>query len=141
MKGAQMRSRAGQILAEHPARLENYELVFNKKSRGGVAGANIRNANGRTVHGVLYKINESALRNMDRFEGAPVHYRRIELPVTDAAGKKTPAQVYIATKVEKGLRPQAHYLQTILDGAAEHGLPAEYIAEIRATAGVAAAAT
>lgn len=136
-----MRSRAGQILAEQLARLENYELVFNKKSRGGVAGANIRNSNGRTVHGVLYKINESALRNMDRFEGAPVHYRRIEIAVTDATGRKIPAQVYIATKVEKGLRPQTHYLQTILDGAVEHGLPAEYIDEIRATAGVASVAT
>jgi gamma-glutamylcyclotransferase len=141
MKGAQMRSRAGQILAEQPARLENHELVFNKKSRGGVAGANIRNSNGSTVYGVLYKINESALRNMDRFEGAPLHYRRIEIAVTDAAGKKIPAQVYIATKVEKGLRPQMHYLQTILDGAIEHGLPAEYIAEIRATAGVASVAS
>jgi len=135
MSRAQMRSRAGQSLEEQPARLENYELLFNKKARGGFATANIHPASGKTVHGVLYKIPESAFRNLDRFESVPEHYRRIEVAVTDGTGKKINAQVYIATKVEKGLRPAPHYLQTILDGAGEHGLPAEYIEEIKAVAG------
>jgi len=138
MKRAQFQSRAGQILEEHRARLENYELVFNKKARGGTATANIRPANGKTVHGVLYKVPEAALRNLDRYEGVPEHYRRIEVTVTDEQGGKTNAQVYIATKVERNaLRPAAHYLQTILEGAAQHGLPENYIQEIRQAAGVA----
>lgn len=135
MNRAQMLSRAGQIFGEQPARLENYELVFNKKARGGSATANIRPAPGKTVHGVLYKIPETAYRSLDRFEGVPEHYRRIEVQPTNGEGKKIAAQAYIATKVEKGLRPAAHYLQGILDGAKEHGLPAEYISEIRAAAG------
>ncbi len=135
MNRAQMLSRAGQILEEEVARLENYELVFNKKARGGSATANIRPAPGKTVHGVLYKIPESAYRNLDRFEGVPEHYRRIEVLATNGAGKKIAAQAYIATKVEKGLRPAPHYLQVILDGAKEHGLPEEYIGEIKAAAG------
>ncbi len=135
MNRAQMRSRAGQIFEEQPARLENYELLFNKKARGGYASANIHPAPGKTVHGVLYKIAETSFRNLDRFESAPEHYRRIEVNVTDGAGKKIAAQIYIATRVEKGLRPAPHYLQTILDGAGEHGLPAEYIGEIKAVAG------
>lgn len=134
MNRTQMGSRA-QILEEQLARLENYELVFNKKARGGYATANIRPAPGKIVHGVLYKIPEPAFRNLDRFESAPEHYRRIEVSVTDGAGNKVNAQVYIATKVEKGLRPAPHYLQTILNGAGEHGLPAEYIDRIKATAG------
>ena len=137
MSRAQMRSRAGTILSEQPARLENYEIVFNKKARGGTATANIRPAPGRVVHGVLYQIPESALRSLDRFESAPEHYRRIEVTVTDSAGKKVPVQVYIATKVEPGLRPAAHYLKTILDGAGEHGLPEEYIGAVKAAAGAA----
>lgn len=135
MNRAQMRSRAGQIFEEQPVRLENYEMLFNKKARGGSATANIRPAPGRTVFGVLYNIPETAFRNLDRFEGVPEHYRRIEVNVTDGAGRKIAAQAYIATKVEKGLRPAPHYLQVILDGAGEHGLPAEYIGEIKATAG------
>jgi len=135
MNRAQMRARAGEILEEKLGRLENYELAFNKKVRGGSAGANIRPAAGKTVEGVLYKINESAFRNLDRFEGAPVHYRRIEVTVRDSDGRTVPAQAFIATKVEKGLHPAAHYLKTILDGAAEHNLPAEYMARIRDSAG------
>jgi len=129
-----MRSRAGDILEERPARLENYELAFNKKVRGGTAGANIRPAPGKFVEGILYKINESAFRNLDRFEGAPVHYRRIQVDVKDRDGKAIPAQAFIATKVEKGLRPAAHYLKTILEGAAEHNLPVEYVESIRTAA-------
>lgn len=137
MSRAQMQSRAGKILEEAPARLENYELRFNKKMRGGVGTANVQPSQGNTVYGVLYKIDESAFRSLDRFEGVPVHYRRIEVQVTTDAGQSVPAQIYIATKVEKGLRPAPHYLQTILDGAAEHALPESYLGEIRASAGVA----
>lgn len=134
MNRAQLRSRAGEILEERRGRLENYELAFNKKVRGGTAGANIRPAPGKFVEGVLYKINESAWRNLDRFEGAPVHYRRIQVDVKDHDGKTVAAQAFIATKVEKGLHPSSHYLKTILDGAAEHNLPQEYVDSIRAAA-------
>jgi hypothetical protein len=47
------------------------------------------------------------------------------------------AQAYIATKVEKGLKPSPHYLQTILEGAGEHQLPAEYVVAIKEAAGAA----
>lgn len=134
MSRAQMRSRAGEIFEERPARLDNYELVFNKKARGGSATANVRPAVGKSVQGVLYRIPESAFRNLDRFEGAPEHYRRIELSVTDGNGGRIAAQAYIATKVEKGLHPSPHYLKTILDGATEHGLPAEYVEQIKVAA-------
>ena len=133
---AQMKSRAGQILEEQVATLANYELVFNKKVRGGTATANIRPAPGKRVIGVLYKIPDAAFRNMDRFEGVPEHYRRIEVKISGANGQPVNAQVYIATKVEKGLRPAAHYLQTILAGANDHALPAEYVEEIKTAAGV-----
>jgi len=136
MNRAQMQARAGEILEEQPGRLENYELLFNKKARGGSATANIHPAPGKTVHGVLYKIHETAFRSLDRYEGVPEHYRRIEVTVTAGSGSKFAAQAYIATKVEKGLRPAPHYLQGILQGADEHRLPADYIAEIKQAAGV-----
>jgi cation transport regulator ChaC len=136
MSKAQVKSRIGADPAEERvARLDNYELVFNKRSRGGTATANIRQAQGELVEGVLYRLPESALRSLDRYEGAPVHYRRIEVTVVDQAGRKTNAQVFIATKVDKGrLRPAPHYLQTILEGASEHSLPTEYIDKIKAAA-------
>jgi gamma-glutamylcyclotransferase (GGCT)/AIG2-like uncharacterized protein YtfP len=137
MNRAQMRSRVGNILEEHNASLANYEVRFNKKVRGGTAGANIQPEPGKTVHGVLYKIEENALRVLDRYEYAPEHYRRIEVQVTPEGGNPVPAQVYIASKVQKGLRPSGPYLQAILDGAGEHNLPASYIGEIKTAAGAA----
>jgi len=53
MNSAQMRSRA-EILEEHRGTLENYELVFNRKVRGGVATANIRQAPGKVVIENIY---------------------------------------------------------------------------------------
>jgi cation transport regulator ChaC len=137
MNRAQMRARAGNVLEEHNAHLPNYELRFNKKVRGGTAGANVQPMQGKTVYGVLYKIEDAAFRSLDRYEGVPEHYRRIEVRVTPEGGQAVPAQVYIATKVEKGLRPAGHYLQAILEGAGEHGLPVTYIEEIKAAAGAA----
>ena len=137
MNRAQMLSRAGTILEEHNASLPNYEVRFNKKVRGGTAGANIQPAPGKTVHGVLYKIEEGAFRSLDRYEGVPDHYRRIEVQVTPEGGQPVPAQIYIAQKVEKGLRPSTQYLQAMLDGAGEHNLPASYIGEIKTAAGAA----
>ena len=61
MNRAQMLSRTGKILEEHNASLPNYEVRFNKKVRGGTAGANIQPSSGKTVHGVLYKIEEGAM--------------------------------------------------------------------------------
>ena len=87
MNSAQMRTRA-EILEEHRGTLENYELVFNRKARGGVATANVRQAPGKVVEGVLYRIPESAFRNLDRYEGAPQQYRRIEVTVTYGEGKE-----------------------------------------------------
>ena len=105
MNRVQMLSRAGKILEEHNASLPNYEVRFNKKVRGGTAGANIQMASGKTVHGVLYKLEESTFRMVDRYEGVPEHYRRIEVQVTPEGGEPVPAQIYIASKIEKGLRP------------------------------------
>jgi gamma-glutamylcyclotransferase (GGCT)/AIG2-like uncharacterized protein YtfP len=144
MNRAQMLSRVGNIVEERNAHLPNFELRFNKKVRGGTAGANVQPAPGKTVYGVLYKIDESTFRSLDRYEGVPEHYRRIEIQVTPdgdpdspKGGQPVPAQVYIASKIEKGLRPSPHYLQAILDGAGEHSLPADYIGEIKSAAGAA----
>ena len=137
MNRAQMLARTGKILEEHNASLPNYEVRFNKKVRGGTAGANIQMASGKTVHGVLYKVEEGAMRSLDRYEGVPDHYRRIEVQVTPEGGQPVPAQIYIASKLEKGLRPSPAYLQAMLDGAGEHNLPASYIGEIKTAAGAA----
>jgi len=127
----QVEQRAGAPTEEKLARLEGYELNFDKVARGGTGTAHIQPAEGKVVHGVLYRLSEQQLKALDRFEGVPVHYRRSEVSVADGDGRKVAAQVYLARKVRKGLKPERAYMARIIQGAEEHGLPADYIAQLK----------
>lgn len=131
MSRAQVRQRAGEFGEEKLARLNNYQLNFDKIARGGTGTANIAPAEGKTVFGVLYRLSEQQLRALDRYEGVPDHYRRSQLTVEDEQGHKISAQVYLARKVRKGLKPDRPYLQRIVQGAEEHGLPGDYVEQLR----------
>ncbi len=131
MNRRQVEQRAGALPEEKNARLDNYELNFEKIARGGTGTANIVPAEGKAVWGVLYRVTEQQLKALDRFEGVPEHYRRSEVTVADAEGKKVGAQVYLARKVRKGLKPDRLYLQKIIEGAEEHSLPADYIEALK----------
>ncbi len=131
MNRAQVKQRVGEPGEEKVARLENYELNFDKIARGGTGTANIASAEGKVVYGVLYRVSESQLKTFDRFEGVPDHYRRSEVKVVDEQGNQTGAQVYLARKVRKGLKPDRFYLQRIVQGAEEHNLPADYIEALK----------
>jgi gamma-glutamylcyclotransferase (GGCT)/AIG2-like uncharacterized protein YtfP len=131
MNRAQMKQRAGDWEEERIARLDNYELNFDKVARGGTGTANIVIAEGKVVHGVLYRLTAQQIRVLDRFEGVPEHYRRTEVTVVDEQGSRISAQVYLARMVRKGLKPDRLYLQRILQGAEEHNLPADYLEQLR----------
>ena len=128
----QVKQRAGEPKEEKVARLDGYELNFEKIARGGTGTASIAASPGKVVWGVLYRLTEPQLKALDRFEGVPEHYRRSEINVLDAKGNKVAAQVYLARKVRKGLKPDRYYLRRIIQGAEEHELPADYIALLRA---------
>lgn len=131
MSRQQVKQRAGQPKEEKIARLEGYELNFEKIARGGSGTGNIVVAPEKTLWGVLYRLTEQQLKTLDRFEGVPEHYRRSEVNVVDGHGNKIAAQVYLARKVRKGLKPDRQYLQRIIQGAEEHNLPADYIAQLK----------
>lgn len=127
MNREQFQQRAGAVGEEKNARLDNYALNFDKVARGGSGTANVVPTEGQVVHGVLYRVSEQQLKALDRYEGVPEHYRRSQATVMDADGNKINAQLYLARKVRKGLKPDRYYLQRIITGAEEHGLPADYI--------------
>ncbi len=135
MLRAQIAQRLGadKIQEERAARLDNHELIFTKQVRGGSGSASIQTSPGNTVFGVLYRLPESALKILDRFEGVPMHYRRIEASVTllEGDGQKIAASVYIAAKPKRGLKPDRLYLQKLIEGATEHHLPADYIEKLK----------
>jgi gamma-glutamylcyclotransferase (GGCT)/AIG2-like uncharacterized protein YtfP len=96
MDEAQMRARCETARRTGCAALRGHALVFGGFShRWNGAVASVRRARGAEVPGVLYVIDDRALRALDRFEGAPFAYERVERIVVDDAGRRRRAQVYV----------------------------------------------
>jgi gamma-glutamylcyclotransferase len=115
---------------EHAALLFAHRLVFNKSSRDGSGKANIQPREDSNVWGVLYTISDADLGSLDRGEGAG--YYRTKLPVRVTGGGITEAWVYLASRTmdAPALRPYTWYKRFLVEGAREHSLPPEYIAEL-----------
>lgn len=114
------------------ARLDDHELLFNKRSKKDPANgfANVGYRAGETVHGVLYWVKEHHMQKLDKFEGAPVHYYRKILPVTTNLGTYQ-AVVYVAKDVwlSETCEPTNEYLDFLLAGKAF--LPDAYYERIK----------
>jgi len=99
--------------------LNNYVLKFNKKSsKGDWSFANIEESEGDAVEGIIFEIRESHLEKLDKFEGAPVHYRREKINVS-SCGNKIECITYIAQKdyIVEGLKPTYDYMKFLIEGS------------------------
>jgi len=126
----QLQGRVGKVKVLGVAVLKDYTLKFNKLSvyRGGCA--NIEPAEGEEVWGILFELSEEQLKELDRYEGAPSHYRRIKVKVQTEEGKEVEAITYVACKEYKreGLRPSDDYLNCLL--SATEMLPDYYVKKL-----------
>lgn len=125
------RFRDYEVVPEGPGRaalLQDHRLRFNKKSSiDGSGKANLEPQKGGQVWGVLYTIRDAELQTLDDGEGSG--YFRKKMPVCTTEGASTEAWVYFACDPsrEPALRPYTWYKRFLVEGAKEHGLPAEYI--------------
>lgn len=134
MSAVQMRSRTGSVLAGLKAQLQGYRVEFNKRGRDGTGKANIVPDEASTVWGVVYDCGPNELEKLDRHEGVDSgNYVRKAVVVHLENGEQVAAITYVAGErfIGDSLRPSAEYLQTILDGAREHALPAWYIERLQ----------
>jgi len=116
--------------AGRAAVLPGHRLLFNKKSTDDKSGkANVAAHVGSDVWGVLYTIPDADLDKLDKGEGG---YRKVRLSLRLTDNTSTDAWVYIAKKPnnDPALRPYTWYKRFLVEGAREHSLPAEYIAEL-----------
>ncbi len=126
---SQMVARSGAIRTgnEQPrlVRLPNFRVAFNMRGEEGQHFANLVAA-GEDAWGVVYRMSAAALVKLDAYEQG---YERRSVIVVDEHDAGLGAVAYFA-RLEHlapvGL-PSADYLQKILTGAREHGLPAQYI--------------
>src|SRR5215469_14866104 len=97
------------------ARLSDWRLAFTRKSTRWKAGvADIVQSPGFWVYGVLYDIKENELEQMDRKEGAPKAYRRIDVTARASSG---PVQAMTYTVSEPQffeISPDAGYMGQII---------------------------
>ncbi|MFC1899086.1 gamma-glutamylcyclotransferase family protein [Chloroflexota bacterium] len=92
----QMRERCPESNPAFPATLPNYKLVFSgwsRRWRGGTAS--IKHSRGDKVHGAIYEISDKDLRQLDRYEGYPTSYNRLNITVFDEDGTAHEAMTYI----------------------------------------------
>ncbi|EKF75001.1 hypothetical protein A11A3_06091 [Alcanivorax hongdengensis A-11-3] len=118
MNPARMAVRGMRYRHSHAARLEGWQLSFNKRAHGkqGIAYANI--VPGAACEGVLYQLwDHREIERLDPFEGWPERYRRECLRVETASGSVR-SWVYIANPQWQAeqLLPERWYLNHLLSG-------------------------
>lgn len=126
MLTARLEQRVGRVEFVGRAKVAGRRLAFHKRSGDGSGKCDIPVAEnaGEQVHGVVYEMPDSALEELDRFEGG---YKRTALQV-ELSGAPEEVQAYLAqpVHVDRGIRPFDWYLQLVYAGVHQHGLVEEY---------------
>jgi gamma-glutamylcyclotransferase (GGCT)/AIG2-like uncharacterized protein YtfP len=108
------------------ASLADHSFLINER---GVAS--VTAATNRVVHGLLWTIDHTDEKALDRFEGTGRgHYRKEVLQIQQTTDGAVDALVYIASSNKSGI-PRAGYMEKIKRTATEHGLPENYLAELQ----------
>ena len=114
--------------------LADHRLCFNIPVGPGERGvANVEPAPGARVCGVAYLLTPESCERLDRSEGVHVelYWREpVELELVD--GVRVAGFTYRSKRTTDGRLPSPRYMGLLLDGAAEHGLPEDYVTLLRA---------
>lgn len=138
MDGATFRGRRGiEWTRAAPAVARGWRLAIDKPSLLGTgeAMATIDPDPDGEVWGVLYDIATPDYEHLEFTEGVLIdHYRRTEIEVSPQHTWATPivtAVTLVSADHDPALRPTTRYMNLLLSGAAEHGLPASWIETLR----------
>jgi hypothetical protein len=117
-------------LYREPASVANYEVEFLGPGINSLepAFAYLVPAQGKVSYGVLYGMTTNDLKRIGKSEGT--RYEWTTVPVMSSDGKAFQAQ----TLVRPGgpaAKPSRRYLNIVIEGAAENGLPADYVSSLR----------
>lgn len=119
-----------------PAWVVGYTLAFTKKSEDGSGKATLVKSadHGARVLGVLFELDERGKRALDRDEGPG--YACVDVEVLSGKNaRSTSAITYIAhlDRIDGTRLPFDWYLDLVVRGAEQHGLPDEYVGALAAT--------
>jgi len=138
MSRRQMRERCPDHECLGKAVLKDHALCFPRHStirNCGVAG--LTETPGGEVWGVVYRLHDEDLSALDRREGYDPaqpsdvnRYNRQTIPVV-MDERKVMCFVYFARHEPGQHVPSEDYLGTMIEGAEENGLPADYVAALK----------
>ena len=108
--------------------LADYRPGFTVRaaSRGGGV-LDIVPAPGCVVPGVLFEVNEDAIAKLDRKEGAPRFYRRLNIAVQTAAGFQKAFTYQVVSPQGDYIQPSEEYARIVSEGLKANGLDDEHI--------------
>ena len=119
----QMSERCPDAQPKFTVKLPNYKLVFAGGSRrlpGGVA--TIKRAQGSKIPGAIYEISDKCLRSLDKYEGYPTAYTRINVIVFTEFGDLIEAITYIKNPPFDEIQPSQECLAAIQQGYEDWGI-------------------
>lgn len=97
-------------------KIPNYKLVFNFH-------ADVIPFDGDYTLVLIWEINDSDWRNLDRYEGYPKYYIKKVVKVENEKGETIDAIVYVMADDRKGFDlPSRDYFRTIKNGYIENGM-------------------
>jgi gamma-glutamylcyclotransferase (GGCT)/AIG2-like uncharacterized protein YtfP len=104
------------------ATLWGHRLAF-RSFADGLGVATVVREFGHDVHGAVYRVAGRDLESLDRAEGVPFLYHRARAFVSvEGMGTKR-VMLYVLNRPSVDAAPQPAYVETILRGMAEWGLP------------------
>lgn len=138
MQSATLRGRRRiQFSRALPARVPGWRLVFDKPPLIpiGESFANILPDTAAQVLGVAFEVTADDLEHIELTEGVRIgNYDRAAVSVEPLPAPVSPVPAFTLTsdRRDPSLRPSTRYMELLISGATEHGLPADYIAWLRA---------
>jgi len=113
--------------------LNRHKLCFHKASEDGSAkcDALFTNDSSDIIIGALFEMDESERIYLDRAEGLGKGYDEKYVQVSCDDGTYVNALIYVATSINKSLQPYSWYLNHVIIGAIETGLPENYISGLK----------
>lgn len=131
MSKARLRERVPSAQPLGCYRLEGFDLRFHKVGVDNSAkcDAFCTDHASDNIYGVLYEIDPAELPSLNRAEGLGFGYDQTIVFLSSQSGDAVTAMTYVATHIREGLKPYDWYLNHLLVGAKEGGLPEQYVSE------------
>lgn len=111
--------------------LPDAEVAFTAKSQGRRGGVlDVRDRIGSLVPGAIFRVHgEQGWRALDRKEGAPAFYERVDRVALGVDGREIPVTTYTVTpdRRHRFVKPHEDYVRAVIAGLRDRGLPDEHV--------------